>query len=78
LRNKIIVALENEIVTCPNGHEICEINYDLLQGDIVRETGFKNWRENQEVFESEECKCSICHEFWFISGRIHIKNIGWK
>lgn len=79
INRKTIVAYKGEIVTCPNGHEIGEIAYNLMKNSTMSVSGneITNWRKNQETFPNEECKCSICGEYWFFNGSLYLKGIGW-
>lgn len=47
------------IITCPNGHEIAELNVPLLAHDAVTVQKF-NFREGQEKLAGEDAKCNIC------------------
>ena len=43
-----LYASAGEIVTCLNGHEICELAKDIFVADLISVEQFKNWRHQPE------------------------------
>jgi hypothetical protein len=59
---------KGEIVTCENGHEICEVSTDLYRTSPVNSSDFINFKngiqpvQHQRVDENN--KCTICDAEW--------------
>jgi hypothetical protein len=48
-----------DLVTCQNGHPICEVAEDLSKAVVVRHSHFKNWRH--EISATGQIPpCPIC------------------
>ena len=43
-----LYASAGEIVTCLNGHEICELAKDIFVADLISVEQFKNWRHQPQ------------------------------
>jgi hypothetical protein len=60
------IALKSDVVTCENGHRICEVARDLLQGEAATDQTFCSWEENQELqlLPWGDALCAICKAPW--------------
>ncbi len=45
---RTLYASTGEIVTCLNGHEICELAKDIFVADLISVSQFKNWRHQPQ------------------------------
>jgi hypothetical protein len=73
-------AREGEVVTCENGHPICEFIQTVYVGDTQdpeNQLGF--WHQPKpEVGQNPVPRCSKCGGRWYIAGGImHFKD-GWR
>ena len=78
------------IVTCENGHEVCEISRDIYIYSLVECNDFTNFNENITVPQIHDrigdhpCHCGkdwIRYEVLSSTRghvRVHIKDEGWK
>ena len=57
----LLYASEGEVVTCENGHEICELSRNIFVDDRIMVEQFVNW-SNQEPPEPHEVikPCQTC------------------
>lgn len=61
------LARKGEVVTCENGHEICDVVVDIAAGDAVRSSGqFANWRSGMPEPKPSEplAPCAVCGARW--------------
>ena len=79
---------KGSIVTCENGHEICECAEDISSGDVVRASQFHNFKNKnikplpKETIGDFKFRCNKCGGQWvktFPYGRInlYLKDKGW-
>jgi hypothetical protein len=73
-------AREGEVVTCENGHPVCEFVQTVFMGDmqdLENQLGF--WHQPKpEVGQLEIPRCAKCNGRFYISGGImHLKD-GWR
>jgi len=70
------VIKRGEIVTCENGHVICECVKDLHLYDMAWGQNFGNFR--QPIPETKWQYCNICGAKWMdqecFPWRVHVKN----
>jgi hypothetical protein len=45
---RTLYASAGELVTCLNGHEICELAKDIFVADLISVNQFKNWRHQPQ------------------------------
>jgi hypothetical protein len=56
-----LYASAGEIVTCLNGHEICEIAKDIFVAEMISVAQFKNWRHQPQPQPHDEITpCMSC------------------
>lgn len=75
-------------ITCENGHDICEVGYDISTGSIIRSSNFINFKDgNNEpisctpIFD-QSYNCVKCGGKWIrphghYKINLHIKDEGW-
>jgi len=78
---------EGTIITCEEGHEICELVDSISSGDILRSSSFGNFKNSniqpqpQDAIDGPSSHCSICGDQWIkpvgIRIRLHTKEYGW-
>lgn len=72
-------AREGDVVTCENGHPICEFIKTVYVGDIQdpkNQLGF--WHQPKpEVGQTEIPRCNTCGGRWYLWGVLHFKD-GWR
>jgi len=73
------------VVTCEQGHEICELKGWLSLGMVFDASSLVEWRPGQEKpppgIQASACRCSVCGGAWIRPHRaaiaLHLKGIGW-
>lgn len=55
-----LIARAGEVVTCENGHEICDVARDIFLHDHVSPSQFTNWRNQPAPQPGENIR--PCHE----------------
>jgi len=70
------IANKGQIVTCTNGHEICELSRDYFEDQDVNPELFAHYRPSQRIInESDrinEIKCMLCGAQWISGGAWNI------
>jgi hypothetical protein len=57
----ILYAKAGEIVTCLNGHEICDVAKDIFVADLISINQFENWRHQPQPVPHDTIKpCMTC------------------
>jgi len=71
------IAGKGQIVTCTNGHEICELSRDYFEDQDVNPDLFAHYRPSQRIItESDrinEIKCLVCGAQWISGGAWNIR-----
>ena len=76
-----------DIVTCPNGHEICELIEDIDSGMVATPNVFGHWRPEQvkpanHMPVDSTAVCGICGRNWALTEvngiALHLKDVGWS
>jgi len=58
---RTLYASAGEIVTCLNGHEICELAKDIFVADLISVSQFKNWRHQPQPQPHDPITpCMVC------------------
>ncbi len=59
------IASVGEIVTCEQGHEICDVVQPIMTNQALSKTVFGNWRPNCEAGEGALIPpCPVCRSLW--------------
>ena len=57
----VLYAKKGEIITCTDGHEICELECDVYIGGLLIASQFINWRNQEPVNPHDEIRpCKTC------------------
>ena len=57
----LLYASKGEIVSCENGHEICDVSRDVYVGDLIIVNQFENWRNQTAPMPNDVIKpCHTC------------------
>lgn len=60
------------VITCENGHRICELAEDMVSGDIARSDILINYTLGEHIAtdgsEADDCVCSRCGAPWAGAG----------
>lgn len=71
------IARKGQIITCTNGHEICELSRDFFNDQDVNPDLFSNYRPSQRIItESDrinEIRCLVCGAQWIQGGAWNIR-----
>lgn len=71
------IASKGQIITCTNGHEICELSRDFYQDEDVNPDLFTRYRPPQHIVTEAdritEIKCRICGAQWIQGGAWNIR-----
>jgi hypothetical protein len=62
-----LIARKGEIVTCENGHEICDVAEDIEASSIVRRNQFTAWRQPEHAAGDGPAAigpCTVCGARW--------------
>lgn len=60
-----VFAKAGDKVTCPNGHPICTVAADLLKGEIVKSSLFKDWTFDLDLSSGAKVPpCPTCGEIF--------------
>ena len=60
---------KGDIIKCPKGHYICEVNRDVYVGEVCDVSIFVNFKETKEPKLGdpiESCVCSKCGANWAV------------
>lgn len=61
MNHQQLYASKGEVVTCENGHEICELSRDVFVDDPIIVEQFENWRNQEPPKPYEIIKpCQTC------------------
>jgi len=70
------MASQGQIITCTNGHEICELSRDYLEDQEVNPDLFAHYRPSQRIITEgdriSEIKCLLCGAKWIQGGAWNI------
>ena len=78
-----LYASKGEVVTCTNGHEICELGRNVYVGGNIESEAFVNWRNTEpaqpgDAFEPcKTCGASYIRSAGGFGARLHI-NGEWR
>jgi hypothetical protein len=71
------IASKGQIVSCTNGHEICELSRDYFEDQDVNPELFSHYRPSQRIItESDrisEIRCLLCGAQWISGGAWNIR-----
>ena len=71
------IAHKGQLITCTNGHEICELSRDFFQDQDVNPDLFTLYRPPQQIITDNdrlnEIKCRICGAQWLQGGAWNIR-----
>ncbi|ABC78102.1 hypothetical protein [Syntrophus aciditrophicus] len=71
------IASKGQIITCTNGHEICELSRDFFKDQDVNPDLFINYRSPQQIITENnrinEIKCQLCGAQWLQGGAWNIR-----
>ena len=92
--NPNLYARQGEVVTCENGHAVCDVMVDLPRHGTVMAQDFGNHRQGQIVFDAgtpvDDCRCHCGSRFarswttrvnWYSPWDIHVDmhfSDGWR
>lgn len=69
---RVLLIRAGEIVTCENGHEICEVACDIHRDDELKAEQFRNFRQIEQPKDGDPMlPCKIC------GGAYHAKGLGY-
>lgn len=78
-----VFARKGEVVTCENGHAICDVGVDLHRFGYMRAADFTNWRKlpppqsGEQVTSCPECGAPFITQMRRGQTQIHFAN-GWR
>ncbi|WP_408998223.1 hypothetical protein ACJ77P_10870 [Syntrophus buswellii] len=71
------IAGKGQIITCTNGHEICELSRDYYEDQDVNPDLFEHFRPPQRIITDSdrinEIRCQICGAQWISGGAWNIR-----
>ncbi len=71
------LANKGQIVTCTNGHEVCELSRDYFEDQDVNPDLFAHFRSPQRIISENdrinEIRCLVCGAQWISGGAWNIR-----
>jgi len=68
MNHQQLYASKGEVVTCENGHEICELSKDVFVDDLIMVEQFENWRNQKPPMPCEVITpCQTCGARYLMS-----------
>lgn len=64
-------AKKGEIVTCSNGHPICEVAQDIINDSEQNpDRDYVNWTQDPPTIgtSADKCRCAVCGARFYYSG----------
>ena len=72
-------ALAGEIVTCENGHPICEFTDHVCVGESFRSRDLTNWRQEEpKVGQVPIPRCAVCGARFVLGGNVFHIGDSWR
>ena len=70
-------AVKGEVVTCENGHFICEFLDTVNVGQSWDSTKLGRWRQPEPKLGTMKQPCTSCNARWFEGSYLHFPD-GWR
>ena len=78
----VVYARVGDIVTCENGHDVCDVVQEIHVHDVIRASHFGNWRDIEAPTAGDPLlrECPLCNgRFMKTSGQKYVRlNINGK
>lgn len=71
-------AKAGEVVTCVNGHTICEFACDATTGEMFRREHLTNWQQDEPQIGGPIPRCACCGGRFYLGGNIFHIGDSWR